>query len=65
MGNIRSVSKALEHAGVPPAIVAEAAHSVGTQAAARHAVASGEHEDGSRPHISSTYSPGPTAGVSI
>jgi hypothetical protein len=61
----RSVSKALEQAGVPPAIVAEAAHSVDTQAAARHAVSSSQSEEGSRPHISSTYSPGPTAGMSV
>jgi hypothetical protein len=60
----RSVSKALEQAGVPPAIVAEAAHSVGS-GAARHAVRSGQSvQESSRPQIGAASSPGPT-GVSI
>jgi hypothetical protein len=64
----RSVSKALEQAGVPPAIVAEAAHSVGS-GAARHAVRSGQSvQEASRHQIGGASSPGPTApsaGVSI
>jgi hypothetical protein len=60
-----SVSKALEQAGVPAAIVSEAAHSVDA-AAARHAIATGPSaEEGSRPHITSTYTPGPTTGISV
>jgi hypothetical protein len=54
------VAGALRHAGVEPAIVAEAAHSIVPSHAPKHL--RGEpgtaHDDGGRPTVGSTYSPG-------